>query len=56
MWLSISWERDTIERISIYVIFEVFTAMKMEAARSSETLLPYGKTTRRHHPEQLDLT
>jgi len=27
----------------------------MDAARNSETLVPYHKTTRRHSPEYLDL-
>jgi len=28
---------------------------KLEAARTSETLVPYSNTTGRHNPEQLDL-
>jgi hypothetical protein len=34
--------------------FLFFTAVKMEAARSSETLVSYRNPTRRHNPEDLD--
>jgi len=35
--------------------YQCFT-LKMEAARTSETLVSYYSTTRRYNPEHLDLT
>jgi hypothetical protein len=46
--------RDRVPMFRIASIFSHFT-LKMDAARTSEMLVPYHNTTRRHIPEHLDL-
>jgi hypothetical protein len=40
---------------SVMVGYQLFGGPEMEAARSSETLISYHNTRRRHSPEDLDL-
>jgi hypothetical protein len=39
--------------MAVEIQIEVFSIVNMEAESSSETLVPYHKTTQRHNPEDL---
>jgi hypothetical protein len=49
------WNHGGLARILFTILTVVKDALKLEVTRTSETLLSYQDTTRRHNPEDLDL-